>query len=94
MTDSNELKQGTLILKGNQQINVSVNYEKHYFLCPFCGNPVTFKKYDEKFKKIFSNCTKMCLLQSHIQRNNFMINKKSPGALTPRGSCRRCTTII
>lgn len=51
MTDSNELKQGTLILNGNQQIKVSVNYEKQYFICPFCGKPVTFKKYDEKFKK-------------------------------------------
>lgn len=47
---ADNLVTGVIILNG-QKISVQICYEKHYFLCPFCGKPVVFKEYNERLKK-------------------------------------------
>lgn len=51
MDNKKHFNRGTAILLGGRKIEVKINYEENYFLCPFCGNPIIFRKRNERSKK-------------------------------------------
>lgn len=51
MDGKKHFERGIAILPGGHEIEVKINYAENYFLCPFCGKPILFRKYNERLKK-------------------------------------------